>query len=155
VSPGGEGGGGLVRVLDHRPDLDPLGRAMVLARHAVHSAMFLIVNFFTLAVFFLILGSPFLFVVQIIVYAGAIMVLFLFVIMLLGVDRGSRSANASAVSGSWRSCWGRRDRRAVVAIRLGVGLSQGKVPDFTQANAGGNVYALARCCSDPTSSPSR
>src|SRR2546430_14381635 len=61
--------------------------AMVLARNAVHSALLLIVNFFTLAVFFLILGSPFLFVVQIIVYAGAIMVLFLFVIMLLGVDR--------------------------------------------------------------------
>src|ERR687888_1328735 len=63
------------------------GVGMVLARNAVHSALLLIVNFFTLAVFFLILGSPFLFVVQIIVYAGAIMVLFLFVIMLLGVDR--------------------------------------------------------------------
>src|SRR5436309_13397415 len=61
--------------------------AMVLARNAVHAALFLVVNFFTLAVFFLILGSPFLFVVQIIVYAGAIMVLFLFVVMLLGVDR--------------------------------------------------------------------
>src|SRR2546426_7043803 len=60
---------------------------MVLARNAVHAALLLIVNFFTLAVFFLILGSPFLFAVQIIVYAGAIMVLFLFVIMLLGVDR--------------------------------------------------------------------
>src|SRR5207247_8697208 len=61
--------------------------AMVLSRSAVHAALLLIVNFFTLAVFFLILGSPFLFVVQIIVYAGAIMVLFLFVIMLLGVDQ--------------------------------------------------------------------
>ncbi len=61
--------------------------AMVLARNAVHAALLLIVNFFTLAVFFLILGSPFLFVVQIIVYAGAIMVLFLFVVMLLNVPR--------------------------------------------------------------------
>src|SRR5438105_15845875 len=61
--------------------------AMVLSKNAVHAALLLIVNFFTLTVFFLILGSPFLFVVQIIVYAGAIMVLFLFVIMLLGVDR--------------------------------------------------------------------
>src|SRR5919204_6608119 len=64
--------------------------AMILARNAVHAALLLIVNFFTLAVFFLMLGSPFLFVVQIIVYAGAIMVLFLFVIMLLGVDRRER-----------------------------------------------------------------
>src|SRR5438477_11792590 len=61
--------------------------AMLFQRNAIHSALLLIVNFFTLAVFFLVLGSPFLFVVQIIVYAGAIMVLFLFVIMLLGVDR--------------------------------------------------------------------
>jgi len=45
------------------------------------------VNFFTIAVFYLILGASFLFAVQIIVYAGAIMVLFLFVIMLLNLGR--------------------------------------------------------------------
>jgi NADH-quinone oxidoreductase subunit J len=60
--------------------------AMVVLRNAVHAALFLIVNFFTLAVFFLMLNAPFLFAVQIIVYAGAIMVLFLFVIMMLGVE---------------------------------------------------------------------
>jgi len=36
-----------------------------------------------------------------------------------------------------------------VAIRLGVGLSQGKIPDFSKANAGGNVYALARVLFGP------
>ena len=46
-----------------------------------------------LAVFYLLLDAPFLFAVQIIVYAGAIMVLFLFVIMLLGVDRGDDLAS--------------------------------------------------------------
>src|SRR6266571_4444595 len=61
--------------------------AMLFMRNAVHSALLLVLNFFCLGVFFLSLGSPFLFVVQMIVYAGAIMVLFLFVIMLLGVDR--------------------------------------------------------------------
>ncbi len=61
--------------------------AMLLQRNAVHAALFLVVNFFTIAVFYLVLGASFLFAVQIIVYAGAIMVLFLFVIMLLGVDR--------------------------------------------------------------------
>src|SRR5262245_10166962 len=60
---------------------------MVLQRNAVHAALFLVVNFFTIAVFYLILGASFLFAVQIIVYAGAIMVLLLFVIMLLGVER--------------------------------------------------------------------
>ena len=58
--------------------------AMLLQRNAVHAALFLVVNFFTIAVFYLVLGASFLFAVQIIVYAGAIMVLFLFVIMLLG-----------------------------------------------------------------------
>ncbi len=61
---------------------------MLLVRNAVHAALFLIVNFFCLAVFYLLLDAPFLFAVQIVVYAGAIMVLFLFVIMLLGVDSG-------------------------------------------------------------------
>ncbi|HYY07418.1 MAG TPA: NADH-quinone oxidoreductase subunit J, partial [Actinomycetota bacterium] len=62
---------------------------MLLMRNAVHAALFLIVNFFCLAVFFLILDAPFLFAVQIIVYAGAIMVLFLFVIMLLNLGRAA------------------------------------------------------------------
>jgi len=60
---------------------------MLLVRNAIHAALFLVVNFFCLAVFYLLLDAPFLFAVQIIVYAGAIVVLFLFVIMLLGVDR--------------------------------------------------------------------
>ena len=49
--------------------------AMLVMRNAVHSALFLIVNFFCLALFYLVLGATFLFAVQIIVYAGAIMVL--------------------------------------------------------------------------------
>jgi len=63
------------------------GAAMLLVRNPVHSALLLVVTQFCLAIFFLQLGSPFLFVVQIIVYAGAIMVLFLFVIMLLGAEK--------------------------------------------------------------------
>lgn len=58
--------------------------AMLLVRNPVYSAIFLILNFSTIAVFFLILSAPFIAMAQITVYAGAIMVLFLFVIMLLG-----------------------------------------------------------------------
>ena len=64
---------------------------MIVVRNAVHAALFLVVNFFTIAVMYLLLDAPFLFAVQIVVYAGAIMVLFLFVIMLLGVDRGDEA----------------------------------------------------------------
>ena len=60
---------------------------MLFARNAVHTALFLVLSQLALAVAFLLQGAYFIAAIQIIVYAGAIMVLFLFVIMLLGVDR--------------------------------------------------------------------
>ena len=60
---------------------------MLLSRNAVHSALYLVLNFITVAVFYLVLNAPFIAMVQITVYAGAIVVLFLFVIMLLGADK--------------------------------------------------------------------
>ena len=59
---------------------------MLLSQNAVYSALFLVLNFTTVAIFYLLLGAPFIAMSQITVYAGAIMVLFLFVIMLLGAD---------------------------------------------------------------------
>ena len=59
---------------------------MLLSRNAVYSALFLVLNFAVVAVFYLLLGAPFIAMAQITVYAGAIMVLFLFVIMLLGAE---------------------------------------------------------------------
>ena len=61
--------------------------AMLFARNAVHAALFLVAVQLALAVAFLLQGAYFIAAIQVIVYAGAIMVLFLFVIMLLGVDR--------------------------------------------------------------------
>lgn len=60
---------------------------MLLSKNAIYAALNLIINFGTVAVFYLILGAPFIALAQITVYAGAIMVLFLFVIMLLGAER--------------------------------------------------------------------
>ncbi|HAV76183.1 MAG TPA: NADH-quinone oxidoreductase subunit J [Anaerolineae bacterium] len=60
---------------------------MLISRNAVYSALFLVLNFVTVAVFYLLLGAPFIAMAQITVYAGAIMVLFLFVIMLLGAEK--------------------------------------------------------------------
>lgn len=73
---------------------------MLLSRNAVHSALFLVLNFGTIAVFFLVLNAPFLFVTQITIYAGAIMVLFLFVVMLLGAERLGSSPTAAI--GNWQ-----------------------------------------------------
>ena len=60
---------------------------MLFSRNAIYSALFLVLNFITVAVFYLLLGAPFIAMAKVTVYAGAIMVLFLFVIMLLGAER--------------------------------------------------------------------
>lgn len=59
---------------------------MVLVRNAVHSAILLAVVMVSLAILYADLDAPFLFAVQIIVYTGAVLMLFLFVLMLVGVD---------------------------------------------------------------------
>jgi NADH-quinone oxidoreductase subunit J len=120
--------------------------AMLFQRNAVHAALFLIINFFTIAVFYLVLGAPFLFAVQIIVYAGAIMVLFLFVIMLLGVDsseslverlKGQRTV--AIVLGTGLAL------ELFFAIRAGIGFSAKAPANFDKAvNTGGNTAALSR-----------
>ena len=91
--------------------------AMLFQRNAVHAALFLIVNFFTIAVFYLVLGASFLFAVQIIVYAGAIMVLFLFVIMLLGVDRDETLIERLKGQRPMAIAARRRDRRSSCSSR--------------------------------------
>ncbi|MGA2831910.1 MAG: NADH-quinone oxidoreductase subunit J [Terracidiphilus sp.] len=72
---------------------------LLIQSHPINSALSLIVVMVSLAVLYLLLGAEFLFVAQIIVYAGAIMVLFTFVVMLLNAGReahtmGSRAARS-------------------------------------------------------------
>jgi NADH-quinone oxidoreductase subunit J len=61
------------------------GLGMVLARRAVHCAVLLAVVMLSLAVFYAMLGAPFLAFVQVIVYTGAVLMLFLFVMMIVGI----------------------------------------------------------------------
>ncbi len=60
---------------------------LLFSRNAVYAALFLVLNFITVAIYYLLLNAPFLAMAQVTVYAGAIMVLFLFVIMLLGTKK--------------------------------------------------------------------
>ena len=115
--------------------------AMVLVRKAVHSALLLAVVMISLAVLYAALEAPFLFAVQIIVYTGAILMLFLFVLMLVGVD-----ASDSVVE----TIRGQRVLAIVGGLLLGlvlvVGLAQlslGTAVGLTEANAPGNIQALA------------
>src|SRR5664280_113587 len=88
-----------------------VSQAVVFSRHAVHAALLLVVDFFCLAVLYAAQDAPFLAAVQVIVYTGAIMILFLFVLMLVGVDssdslvetlRGQRVAAARPCDGICR-----------------------------------------------------
>ena len=73
---------------------------MLLSRSAVYSAMFLVLNFGTVAVFYILLNAPFIAMSQVSVYAGAIMVLFLFVIMLLNLQDEPQSLARLGVRGA-------------------------------------------------------
>ncbi len=75
------------------------GAGVILARNTVHSALFLIANFIAVAVLFLGLHAEFLALIEVIVYAGAIMVLFLFVVTVLSVDKGPDNALPSPLGG--------------------------------------------------------
>ena len=106
-----------------------LGAAMgmVFSRNAVHSALFLILNMATLAVFYILLNAPFIAMVQVAVYAGAIMVLFLFVIMLLG---GEQLRGVSS-GGGWQM-------PLAIVLALGLIVAFG-VAVFTESPAPGGV----------------
>jgi NADH-quinone oxidoreductase subunit J len=95
-------------------------------------------------VFFLLLDAPFLFAVQIIVYAVAIMVLFLFVIMLLGVDRNVPIRERLLVQRPLAFVLGGAFVvELFLAIRAGVGFAT-KAPDVFTANDGGNTQAISK-----------
>lgn len=86
--------------------------AMIFARNAVHGVLFMVGNFATVAILFLLLEAPFLAAVQVVVYAGAIMVLFLFVVMLMGPDPAPL----------WEQIPGQRPLALLFGILLGSGL---------------------------------
>ncbi len=114
---------------------------ILFVRKAVHAALLLAVVMMSLAVLYLALDAPFLFAVQIIVYTGAILMLFLFVLMLVGVD-----ASDSVVE----TIKGQRFLASVFGLALGlilvVSLGQLTLGDgvgLDAANKGGNIEQLA------------
>jgi NADH-quinone oxidoreductase subunit J len=115
--------------------------AMVAAPKAVYSAMFLASTMIILAVLYIAQDALFLGVVQVVVYTGAVMMLFLFVLMLIGVD------SADSLVETIR---GQRIAAIVAGVGFGIlligGIGNASVTGFTglaQANAGGNVEGLA------------
>jgi NADH-quinone oxidoreductase subunit J len=68
---------------------------MITRRNPIHSVMFMLLLFFHIAGLFVLLNAEFLAAVQLIVYAGAILILYLFVVMLLNVDREQTAVRAN------------------------------------------------------------
>ncbi|MFH9015923.1 NADH-quinone oxidoreductase subunit J [Streptomyces sp. NPDC017943] len=113
----------------------------ILMKRAVHSALCLAGTMIILAVFYLANGAYFLGVVQIVVYTGAIMMLFLFVVMLVGV---------TAADSLKETIKGQRWLALLCGLGFGVlliaGIGNASLEEFNgigQANAGGNVEGLA------------
>ncbi len=114
---------------------------VVLAVNAVYSAMFLAMTMIILAVFYMVQDALFLGVVQVVVYTGAVMMLFLFVLMLIGVD------SAESLKETLR---GQRVAAMVTGVGFGIlliaaigNVATGGFQGMTTANANGNVEGLA------------
>jgi NADH-quinone oxidoreductase subunit J len=115
---------------------------MVLARNAVHSALWLVVTMLCLGFLYVVNSAPFLGAVQIIVYTGAIMMLFLFVLMLVG-----RDASDSLIE----TLRGQRVAAVLLgvgfAVLIGTGLARtlGNIPavGLATVNQDGNVPGIA------------
>ncbi len=70
---------------------------VIFAKNPVHSVLYLIVTFFTFTIHYILLNAQFLAIVNFIVYMGAIMVLFLFVLMLLNLNEGSMGSKSNLI----------------------------------------------------------
>jgi NADH-quinone oxidoreductase subunit J len=117
---------------------------MLVTRNVVYAALFLVANLGCIAVMFLVLDAAFLFAVQIVVYAGAIMVLFLFVIMLLGVDRIDVRPDRLFLQRPLAIVLGVGFVVEIAAaVRAGIGFSTHAPEGFDQLQRAGNAQAVA------------
>jgi NADH-quinone oxidoreductase subunit J len=114
---------------------------VVLSVNAVYSAMYLAMTMIILAVFYMVQDALFLGVVQVVVYTGAVMMLFLFVLMLIGVD------SAESLK---ETLHGQRSAALLTGIGFGIlliaaigNVAIGGFAGLTTANANGNVEGLA------------
>lgn len=114
---------------------------ILFVRKAVHAALLLAVVMISLAILYAVLEAPFLFAVQIIVYTGAILMLFLFVLMLVGVD--ASDSVVETIKGQRALAIG---TGSVLGVLLVLGVSQtalGAARGLELANADGNIQGLA------------
>jgi NADH-quinone oxidoreductase subunit J len=117
---------------------------LVLSRKAVHSALCVALTMINLAILYAANGAPFLGLVQVIVYTGAVMMLFLFVLMIVGVDASDSLSETIKAQRGWAAVLG---LGFAILLIAGVvdGLSEATSLGLDEANAvhGGNAQGLA------------
>lgn len=119
------------------------GFAMVLARKAVHSALCLATVMVSLAIQYAALEAPFLFAVQIIVYTGAILMLFLFVVMLVGVESNDSLVETLKGQRAYAAVAGAGLVVLLVATVANTVLQEPVGLEGANSEYGGNVQGLA------------
>jgi NADH-quinone oxidoreductase subunit J len=105
---------------------------MVFSRNPVHSVLYLILTFFNIAAQYVLLNAQFLAVVHIIVYAGAIMVLFLFVLMLLNLNKDTEPQK----SATWKLSAGIAAGLLLVTMVGALRGSQVNIPEGASGQVG-------------------
>ena len=118
------------------------GLAMILVRQAVHCALMLAVVMLSLAVMYAMQGAPFLAFVQVIVYTGAVLMLFLFVVMLIGVTSAESLKETIKGQRLWAGLAG---IGLTVLLIVGIGHAAiGTAAPQTSANSTDNLTGLAQ-----------
>jgi NADH-quinone oxidoreductase subunit J len=117
---------------------------MVVHRHPVKSVLALVVSFFALAITYVLLSAPLIAAVQVIVYAGAILVLFLFVLMLLNVPEEVRQRSSRPIHQALSSVAILVFGAALLAMLRGYGSVTPGAAGMSASTAPGDLGAVAR-----------
>jgi NADH-quinone oxidoreductase subunit J len=109
---------------------------VITRKNPIHSALFLVLNFLCVAVLYLLLQSQFIAIIQVLVYAGAIVMLIVFVIMLLDLEEELRSGLKIFYSKGSEECW--RPFLIGTSMRAGTSLT-GKTGSYSPDKISANV----------------
>ena len=110
---------------------------VVSTKDTVHSVLFLVLDFLFVAALYVLLGAPFLAAIQVLVYAGGIVVLYLFVVMLVNLKRPPEDHSAPQ-----RKAWLAAGLAGAVLVQLGALLVRGSSGAAGAANVQGSDLAI-------------
>src|ERR1700721_2609535 len=112
--------------------------AVIISKNPVHAALFLVLSFVTSAAIWMLLQAEFLAIVLVLVYVGAVMVLFLFVVMMLDINMEKLR------EGFWKSAWGGGAIGFLIVFEMSAVMMRGFWEMDAQASPAGATVGLTR-----------